>query len=210
MKKKLLNPRGYLSHTQIDMWLRDRNRYARNYFHGEVDRGNDYTDFGSKVAKAQEDGAETDDELVNMLVKLLPRYPKREHEIRATLKTSAGEVVLLGRMDQFHDVTYALRDTKTGKVPWTQAKANSSRQLKHYAALVYLKHGVLPPETWIDWAETKWEDDGDGGSRLTLTGRIESFHVKPTLPDILEYLALASRVAREIDAAYKTELKKMA
>lgn len=205
MKKKLLNPRGYLSHTQIDMWLGSKDRYIRNYFRGEQDRGSSYQDFGSKVATAQETGEETDDELINTLIALLPRYPKHEHEIRANLDTPAGSVILLGKLDQFHDVTLAFRDTKTGRVPWTQAKANKSRQVKHYAALIYLKHGKLPPEAWIDWAETEWLD-----GELSLTGKIQSFHVKPTLPDILQYLALASRVAREIDAAYREELAKMA
>lgn len=208
--KKLKNPRGYLSHTQIDMWLRSKNRYIRNYFYGEKDAGNHYQDFGSKVAKAQETGEETDDHIVNMLVTLLPRYPRREHEIRADLKTQNGVVTLLGKMDQFHDVTLALRDTKTGKVPWTQAKAEKCRQLKHYSALVYLKYGKLPPEAWIDWAETEWRNDDDGEAYLALTGKVESFRVKPTLQDILEYLALASRVAQEIDEVYRAELHKLA
>lgn len=203
--KKLLNPRGYLSHTQIDMWSTSRERYVRNYFEGEKDRGSEYQDFGSKVAAAQETGEETDDEMINMLVALLPRYPKREHEIRATLKMKGASVVLLGRMDQFHDVTLALRDTKTGRVPWTQAKAEASRQLKHYSSLVYLAHGKVPPEAWIDWAQTEWRD-----GQLALTGKVESFRVKHTTKDVLQYLAFAGKVAREIDAAYRQYLQNMA
>lgn len=199
--KRLMNPRGYLSHTQIDMWLRSKDRYMRNYFFGEEEKGNSAMALGSKVALAQETGEETDDELVNTLVSLLPRYPKHEHEIRADLNTKDGVVTLLGKLDQFHDVTLAFRDTKTGRVAWTQKRAESSRQIQHYSALIYLKHGKLPPEAFIDWAETDWED-----GVLTLTGKIETFRVKPTLSGVLAHLATAARVAKEIDAAYRKEM----
>jgi hypothetical protein len=202
--KKLLNPRGYLSWTQIDLWMRSPERYVRNYMYGEETRSTNRQDFGSKVATAQENGDETDDELINMLVMLLPRYPKKEHEIRVPFKTKDGTVELLGKLDQFHDKTLAFRDTKTGVNKWTQAKAEKLKQLDHYAALIYLKHKKLPPQIHLDWAETV-DDDGT----VTLTGKVESFEVKKTLADTLAYLGLVARVAREIDARYRAELKKM-
>ena len=43
-----------------------------------------------------------------------------------------------------------------------------------------------------------------------LTGRIETSEVKKTIADVLAYLATVSTVAREIDAAYRAELEKLA
>ena len=205
MTKKLLNPRGYLSWTQVDMWERSPERYIRQYIHGAAEFKNNRMDFGSKVALAEETGEETDDETINALVALLPKLPKREHTIRATLKTPHGEVDLLGKFDKFDDVALAIRDTKTGTTKWTQTMANKHRQLRHYAALVYLFHGRLPSEMWIDWAQTE-EVDGE----IRLTGLIKSFRVVLQLRDVLEYLADVSRVAREIDEAYRREIDKLA
>lgn len=208
MKKKLLNPRGYISPTQVDMWLRSRERYIRNYFEGEQDQGNVYTEYGSRVAKAQEDGGDSEgDVLIDTFIAMLPeKYPHREYTMRVPFETKHGTVELLGRMDQWHDELLAFRDTKTGTKPWTIAKAQKSVQMRHYSSMIYLKHGKLPSEAWIDWGETSFDSEGN----LALTGRVEALQVKHSLADVLEYLALVTRVAVEIDAAYRDYLKKMA
>lgn len=205
--KRLLNPRGYLSHTQIDMWLRSPDRYIRQYILGEADIKNNRMDFGSKVAYAEETGEKTDDEMINLLVALLPKYPKHEHEIRVTMATDAGDVDLLGKLDKFHDQTFAFRDTKTGVTPWTQRRADKHRQLDHYATLIWLAHKRVPDQIHLDWAETAITEDG---GEVFLTGKVRSFQVKKTLGDVIEYMAIAGKVAVEIDAAYRAEMKKAA
>ena len=202
--KRLLLPRGYLSPSQIDLWLRDPDRYVRQYMFGGEEVKNARMDFGSKVALAEENGEETDDELVNMLVAILPKYPLREHTIRAPFKTKDGVVELLGKMDKFDDVLVALRDTKTGTAKWTQGRADKHGQLRFYGAVVWLKHKKIPT-IHLDWAETKVEEDGS----ISLTGKISTFEVKLTLADILEYLAVVARVAREIDARYREEMRQL-
>lgn len=202
--KKLLNPRGYLSWTQVDMWERSPERYIRQYVHGAAGFENSGMTFGKEVSQALENGAESDDTLMEALVAILPRYQLPEHEIRAILKTPYGNVELLGKLDTFGRDPIRFREYKTGRVPWTQAKANKHRQLLHYAALVYLLHGKLPTEVWLDWAETE-EVDGE----VRLTGKILSFHVKIDLRDVLEYLADVCRVAREIDEMYRKEIDKL-
>lgn len=206
MKKKLLNPRGYLSWTQIDMWLRSPDRYIRQYIHGDSGINNAAMRFGSRTSSALETGEETGDTLLDTVVALLPHYEKREHEIRVPFETPAGTVDLLGKLDTFGmKKGPRFREYKTGRVPWTQSKANKHKQMPHYGSLIYLKHGVVPTEAWLDWAETEWED-----GELCFTGKMQAFPVKLDLNDILQYLAIASRVAREIDAAYRAELLKMA
>lgn len=203
MEKKLLNPRGYLSWTQVDMWMRSPDRYIRQYVHGASGFENSGMTFGKQASEALE-GAETDDTAMEALVALLPHYAKREHEIRATMTTEAGAVVLLGKLDTFGMDPIRFREYKTGRVAWTQAKADRHKQLLHYAALIYLFFGKLPTEVWLDWAETV-EEDGV----VRLTGRIVSFKVEITLLAVLGYLAVVTRVAKEIDAAYREEMKKL-
>lgn len=204
MVKKLLNPRGYLSWTQVDMWMRSPDRYIRQYVHGAAGFENSGMTFGKGMSDALEKGAEDGDALMEAVVALLPRYAKPEHEIVVDLKTPKGVVVLLGKLDTFDPKTLKMREYKSGRVAWTQARADRHRQLLHYAALIYLKHGRIPPEAWLDWVETE-ETDGE----VRFTGTIRSFKVEITMRDVLEYLADVSRVAREIDEAYRKELDKL-
>lgn len=200
--KKLLNPRGYLSWTQIDLWMRNPNLYIRRYVYGEAEFKNERMDFGSKVAHALETGEPTDDETINTLVALLPGGGIAEHEIRATLKTKVGEVELLGKLDRFYPEDKSFRETKTGTTKWTQARADGHKQLDHYSALIWLAYSVVP-KIHLDWAPTSYDM-----GLVELTGDIQTFEVKKTLTNVFEYLALAGKVAREIDIAYRAELKK--
>jgi hypothetical protein len=200
MKKELLNPRGYLSWTQVDLWLRKPEVYVRQYMFGAEGDNNARMAFGSKTALAIENGGNSGDELIDMLAVLIPKYEKHEHEIRADFKTEAGVVTLLGKLDTFSPKTFAFREYKTGTTKWTAARAQGHKQLLHYAALIWLKYKKVP-EAHLDWAQTVMTD-----GVVSLTGEIKSFPVKITLADILEYLALVARVARDIDKRYRLEI----
>lgn len=205
--KALISPRGYLSWTQIDMWLRSPELYVERYMYGKEDIRTDRMDFGSKVALALENGEATDDELVNQLVLLLPRLKGevREHEIKVPVTTKAGNFYLLGKLDKFSSLNLSFREVKTGVTKWTQRRAEGHRQIDHYTTLIWLKHHKLPEEIHLDWAPTECLENGS----VVLVGGVHSFQVKKTLRDVLEYLALASRVAVEIDKRYREELAKM-
>lgn len=199
-KKKLINPRGYLSWTQVSMWLRDPELYKRRYFYGEEEHKNERMDFGSKVSSALETGEESDDELVNMLITLLPKYSVPECEIQVPFQSPYGEVILLGKMDTYRPEPVAFREYKTGTTKWSQKMAEGHKQLDHYAAILWLLSKKVP-ECHLDWAETKVED-----GVVTLAGPIKSFKVTKTTTDIVKYLAIVGKVAKEIDEAYRKEL----
>lgn len=202
---KLLNPRGYLSWTQIDMWRRSRQRYIDKYMLGDgKDIINSGLEYGKVTSDALETGETTGDELLDAVVALLPRYSEREHEIRVQMRTNGHTFDLLGKMDTFDPKGLRFREYKTGRVKWTQSKAQAHKQMHHYATMINLKHGQLPTEAWLDWAETE-EVDGVVG----FTGHIESFHVKLGMTEVLEYMALAGKVAREIDEEYRKQLKNL-
>lgn len=203
---KILLPRGYLSWTAINMWKTSKPRYIRHYILGEdVNFTNSGIEYGKKVSEALETGEYGDDELIKTLGSLLPRYSKPEHEFTVEMDTQYGKIPLLGKLDSFEPKTTSFREYKTSRNKWTQAMAEKHKQLHHYATMLWLENRKLPPEVHLDWIQTE-EVDGE----VRLTGKIESFHVKITMADVLKYMAMATQVAREIDVEYRQQLKNLA
>jgi hypothetical protein len=200
--KKLLIPNGHLSWSGIFLWKRSPEKYIEKYIYGGEPDKSEYMDFGSKVAKSLETKEDTDDEMVNMLCTLLPKYSKSEEEIKATLNGKEGSVLLLGKPDSLDPVNLEFIEYKTGTRPWTQNLANEHGQLDHYASILWLKHKKISPRIRLCWAETE-KSEG-----IKLTGRVRTFEVKKTLGDILEYLSQTYQIAKEIDKVYREELKK--
>lgn len=201
--KELLNPRGYLSHTQIEMWRTNRPKYEATYFRGEEDRfENDFMGFGKQVADALETGKNTGDEISDMVISSMTKYAVMEHEIKVPFKTKYGYVQLLGKLDTFEDKpSLHFRETKTGAKPWTQYRSQMSNQVLHYDLLVYLKYGVIAKERHLDWYETE-----RSGDLVRFTGKMHKFEVRRRLGDLLVYMGTVGKVAKEIDTAYKKHL----
>lgn len=203
MKKQLLNPRGYLSATQIEMWMSNKPKYEAKYFRGEEDTfENDFMGFGKKVAEALESGEKTSDEISDMVISSIPKYAIMEHEMTVPFKTKYGYVQLLGKLDTFEDKpTLHFREYKTGAKVWTSYRAQMHKQLLHYDLLIYLKYGMMAKERHLDWLETE-----RAGDIIRFTGKVQHFEVRRRLADLLSYMALVGRVAKEIDTAYQKYL----
>jgi|6_EtaG_2_1085325.scaffolds.fasta_scaffold25442_5 hypothetical protein len=199
-KKKIIQvPKGYLSFSQVSLWESSPSQYKKLYFDGDKRYGitNSGMEFGSRVADALEHGKQTGDLLTDTAMELLPKYDIQDKEITATIKTPSGSVDILGKPDSMDSKTFDFFEFKTGKVAWTQAKADKHLQLKFYATLIYLKYMVVPKNIELIWMETH-NDDGV----YTPTGRIERFKVEIKLVDIVDTMALISRVAKEIEAEW--------
>lgn len=207
-KKKLIQlPKGYISYSQVVMWDKDRPRYEKIYFDGKDAKfTNSGMDYGKEVATALEEDEDTGDLLTDAAMLLLPKYDVRDQEIRAELKTKDGAIMVLGKPDTRDSISWAFREYKTGKAKsWTQRKAEKHVQMKFYAMLVYLASGKVLKEAWLDWVETeviKSEMDGFPIQTVVPTGHVEHFRVPLALNDILEMMALTSRVAKEIEIAW--------
>lgn len=200
--KQLLSPHGYISWTQVDMWERSPKTYIKNYMLGDrVSLNNAYVVTGKSFADTMENGEVTGDEIIDLVASLMPRYDTPEKELVATVTTSKGTFVILGKLDSFCSLTVAIREYKTGTTKWTQSRADKHGQLLHYAALVWLVYKKIPPSVHLDWAETELIN-----GKAVFTGRIETFEVKIGMREILEYLNRVSKVAIEIDAAYRAQL----
>ena len=141
-------------------------------------------------------------------MQMLEKYDVRDQEIIVEIKTKHGWFTVLGRPDTLNSVTKAFREYKTGKGKWTQTKAQNHPQMIFYAMLVYLKHGVVLNEAYLDWIETQDVEEGfidedgfDWGKvkRVKPTGNVEHFHVTFTLGQILQCIAETIKVAEEIE-----------
>jgi hypothetical protein len=177
-------------------------RYKKLYFDSDQSYAlsNSGLDYGSIFADALEHSKETGNILTDTALELLPKYDVRDKEISVDLKTKDGWVTLLGRPDMLDSETLAFREVKTGRVKWTQSKADKHMQLKFYAVMIYQQHKVVPPSIFLDWVETAKNEVGE----VEPTGHIESFEVVIKLKDILEMCALISRVVKEIELAWVT------
>lgn len=206
MAKKLLTPRGYLSHTQISMWRTNRELYIRNYMLGDDKRfTNNGMAFGSRVSQALENGSDGTDIAMEALVALLPHYSKREHQIRVPLAVAGWEVDMLGKLDTFDEAKLRVREYKTARKMWTEAQVKKHLQLHHYATMIKLKYGKLPSECWLDCVKTELVD-----GEVELTGEVKHFKVEIGMVEVLKYMALTMQVAKEIDVEYRKQLAKLA
>lgn len=201
MRKKIIQlPSGCLSYSQVQLWQADKTRYKEIFFNKNDGARfmNEGMAYGKIVADALEAGTETGDLLTDIAMSLLVKYEVRDVEMEGVLKTKDGEIKIVSHPDTFDPKTYAFREYKTGKVKWTQKKADNWFQLKFYAMLIYLKYGVIPPEVHLDWIETFKDTDG----QIKPTGRVETFKVNIKMSDIINTMALTSKVAKEIEAEW--------
>lgn len=206
MKKKIIQlPKGYLSCSQITLWQSDPQRYKEIYFEGrdEFRISNPGMEYGKIVATALEAGLETDDLLTDTAMSLLVKYDIADKEIVTSFKTKDGEIGVLGRPDTLNSMTHAFREYKTGKIKWTANKAQNHFQMKFYAMLIYLKFGTVLHEAHLDWIQTEKTDAG-----IKPTGHVETFKVIFTMNDILNTMALTSKIAKEIELAWLSYEKK--
>lgn len=198
-KKNLLLPRGYISWTQLQLWERSKKEYERIYFYGGTVPKSRYMDFGSEVADDGENGT-SEKETVKALNMLLPTYKIVEHKIDAEIKTQQGLIKVHGRLDTYEPTRF--RERKTGTVPWTQRKVDGHGQVDFYYMLVFLATGKLPTEAWLDWAETKVNDEGG----IELTGEHTEFMATRTMTDVLRMISRTKKAALEIAEHYNIKL----
>lgn len=156
--------------------------------------------YGKIVADAFETGEETGDLLTDMAISLVPKYDIRDKEMTGTLHTKYGDVLIVSHPDMMDSKTFSLREIKTGRVRWTQKRADDWFQLKFYAMLIYIIYGKMPPTVHLDWIETFVDESANG--QIKPTGHVETFLVKITLGQVLETMALTTRVAKEIETEW--------
>lgn len=154
---KLVLPKGYLSYSAMDLWLRDPDGYRKRYYLQEPYFSTPYTEFGNLVGGALEE-REWDHPVLAPVRGKIPQGTHPEHLIEVEI---AG-VPILGKLDDFNLQNYfideyktGIRDTK-GKAPWDRVKVRKHKQLTLYTLMVKHKYGAYNPDIQLTWMETEW------------------------------------------------------
>jgi hypothetical protein len=171
------SPRPYLSWSQISLFERSPEWFAKKYLFAQEEEQTDSMRFGKRFAQALELQQKTGDDALDNLVSIFPHYPLREFQIEARLE--GVEVPLYGVLDAFDPETLRIGEFKTGRL-WTQEMVNESGQLKMYALLVWLKFQQLPSEVRLHWARTQYIE----GKGIEFTGEVQSFETRIILEDL--------------------------
>ncbi len=205
-KKYIQTPRGYLSQSQVSLWLSSPDRYKALYFDDrtELRHSSLAMDYGKVIADALEKAEETGDLVSDAAMLLLPKYDIRDKEFRTDLKVEDEWVTILAKPDFMDSETKDIIEIKTGKTKWTQEKAEKHLQLLWYATAIYIEHGVIPKVklTWVETEHVEVEIDGQMVKEVRPTGHIETFEVTYTLSDILNTMSLMGKTAKEIAIAW--------
>lgn len=198
----LILPRGYLSPSQVEMYETDRPKYIRKYIlEQDISFSSKYTDYGNKFGSAMETDEETDDELINLAMDMVPKYSYREKILETMVETKDGWFIMMGKLDTFEEEPLMMREYKTGGPKWTQARVDKSNQVIHYISLIYLIYKRLPEKAHLDWLQTHLVN-----GEVKLNGNYEEFTIKKTLSDVLVYLTKVTKIAKEIDSLCRDHL----
>lgn len=152
------------------------------------------------MAEAMENGSDSPE--MEMTRTLIERFEKSEYEVRVTLPSPEGKFELFGKLDSYSPKLHSFREYKTGKVPWTQAKVDGSKQITFYCMLLYLAKKKMPKNIYLDWIETEVVN-----GEIQSTGNIKTFATTRKVQDVLRLGAEVGKIAREISDDYRNFIK---
>ena len=146
-KEPLILPNGYLSFSQITLWLSGKESYRKRYYPDVAPKSYSTMemDFGNKVTLAMENGEDW--------VDFIPH-----HEIfeRGILNNVNGVPVIayIDNSTKFN----RFREQKSGRTPWTAGKVAKHKQMDLYSVILELEDGFVEDECDLIWVKTVKEE----------------------------------------------------
>lgn len=199
----MIREKDYLSWSQYSLWTSSKREYWKKYGLGEDRSNNKYFTKGKELAGALEyndDGENSSDELLSVVLKEVPKLDFMEHKLETTL--SNGEKIL-SYLDTCNIVGDEFYEYKTGKIPWTQELVEEHDQLLFYALSLYIASGRNTiPTCKLVWIETE-QTETEG---LKYTGVVEEF---PRLFEEEDLLAFECRLIEAIADIEAFEYKEL-
>lgn len=130
-------PTGYLSHSQIECWLKSPETYRKSYYGGQRFAGNAYTEFGNVVTLAMENGEDW--------VSFIPRFAVFERKFIIDV----DGIPFKGSIDQFEPGPNAFAEQKTVMQKWSQNKINKHKQFDRYSLAIELLDGYVQDLSYL-------------------------------------------------------------
>lgn len=176
-------PKGYLSYSQVHLWMTNKSAYRKKYYEGEPSFETVETIFGKKIARIMEDPKEIKK---YPTLKKVPRYKVSEYNIEVTI----ANIPIKGYLDSFRPKDLSFLEFKSGhtnkdgKPPWNKVKVSKHDQLPFYSLLIEKKHNKVNRVCHLVWIETRFKEKTvkfmghtlTADSReLELTGQIKIF-----------------------------------
>lgn len=192
-------PRPYLSWSAFDLFRRNKEEFRQRYFYGKQGFQSEKMEFGKAFASAMEVGAETGNLDVDFPAQFMPKYPKREHEMRVEIEDpkSGQTIVLLGKFDGYDPDRDPpiIGEYKTGTSKWSKGRVDQNDQLTWYA-MVHLKATGKMPVLWLHAYHNEKKT-------------IESFATARTTIEVMAMMGKAISVWREIVKMAEEEYSKI-
>tara|TARA_R110002167_G_scaffold331706_1_gene538404 strand:- start:55922 stop:56557 length:636 start_codon:yes stop_codon:yes gene_type:complete len=143
--------KGLYSYSQHKKWREDKKAYILSYFFKERFSGNAYTDFGSKVGEALENGDYSGFDKVE--VKMLSKATRLD-EFERPINWKFKDFTVLGYIDTIDKELTTLVDYKTGALNKVSVYEDDSYdQLGIYAGAIQQETGKLPTKAYVELIE---------------------------------------------------------
>lgn len=194
MNGNIILPTGYLSHSQIDLWLKSKDSYRKTYYGGKRFTGNMYTDFGNEVTLAMERN--------EPWTAFIPRFSVFE---RAFIVDIDG-IPFKGQIDQFEPSTGCFAEQKSVMKPWSANKIATHLQFDRYSLAIEIMDGFVQDLAFFIDVRTAKRKKSEmvcgievfGDDEMYLTGEVNVIERIVTAADREREFRQISRVGREI------------
>lgn len=201
LPKKDKQGKSYLSYSQISLFRIDRQEYKEVYINNKPFKGNEYTDFGSKVGKALEynDFSEFTGTEATIL-KLCTRLDLFER--KTILNYDKDNFYIKGFVDTINNDLTHIIDYKTGgKQKEFKYSEENYIQIQLYALSIMQETGVKPSKGTVEFIRRK--GNAFKGQKLTVDSEPPiKIDIDLSLPVLKHVYWEALETAKEIEKFY--------
>lgn len=218
----MLNPRQYLSWSQLDLFERSPERYKEVYIYGRQMPINRGMVLGKQMTDGLESGEMTGDPILDLVMERIPKFEIRDkiledprgEEVECqgktyrvpVLKDGKIRIPILAKPDSMKAEMTGFKEYKTGQERWTAAKVRNSGQMRFYGTAMYLVSGRIPNENELVHALTAKQNPEDPQSRVIPTGDIYRYPFPLAMSDVLNMMIRMKNAWRGINEMVKEEL----
>lgn len=189
-----------LSSSQVLTYLKDPAEFYRCYYYG-VKQESQAMQIGRIFSAAYADrkldfyahliAAGVGQKFINLFGQALVKFPVIKGSLpEFPMTAKLGKWTIRATLDDFHFKQSLIIENKTGKVAWTQQRADASPQVTIQCWAFWKRHARLPKRVILNWWNT----------RITSYPHVETFITKRSVTEVKDCEALLMSVIENIEA----------